>query len=125
MPRTHDWAVEQLADLFRTTVKVKMQQVVKIRGQNGGDIQLDAYLANTGGPVPLVLDLRITHDRWGRSADPTLNVHLHFPHDIDRLLNQDAAAKLESIVLTVIIILQMRSPLYLLLLVRLGGYIAS
>ncbi len=42
----HDWTVDQLADLFRTTHKVKTQQVI--------------YLANVSGPVPLVLDLRIT-----------------------------------------------------------------
>ena len=31
--KTHDWAVEQLADLFRTTLRVKTQQVAKSRGQ--------------------------------------------------------------------------------------------
>jgi hypothetical protein len=37
--------------------------VVKSRGQHCGDIQLEGYLANEAGPVPLVLDLRIAHDR--------------------------------------------------------------
>ena len=60
--KAHDWAVDQLADLFRTTHRVKTQQVVKIRGQYCGDIQLGGYLANAAGPVPLVVDLRITHD---------------------------------------------------------------
>ena len=59
--KAHDWAVDQLADLFRTTHKVKTQQVAKSRGQYCGDIQLDAYLENATGPVPLVLDLRIAH----------------------------------------------------------------
>ncbi len=36
------------------------------------------YLANETGPVPLVLDLRITHDRFGSSSDPSLNGNLHF-----------------------------------------------
>ena len=36
--KAHDWAVDQLADLFRTTHKVKTQQVVKSRGQHCGDI---------------------------------------------------------------------------------------
>ena len=31
--KAHDWVVDQLADLFRTTHKVKTQQVVKNRGQ--------------------------------------------------------------------------------------------
>ncbi len=31
--KAHDWMVDQLADLFRTTHKVKTQQVVKRRGQ--------------------------------------------------------------------------------------------
>ena len=54
-------------DLFRTTHKVKTQQVVKNRGQHCGDIELTGYLANESGPVPLVLDLRIAHDRVGSS----------------------------------------------------------
>jgi hypothetical protein len=36
----HDWAVEQLADLFRTTHRVKTQQVARSRGQRCGDIEL-------------------------------------------------------------------------------------
>jgi hypothetical protein len=75
--KAHDWEVDQLADLFRTTHKVKTQQVVKNRGQNCGDIELAEYLANAAGPVPLVLDLRITHDRFGSSSDPNLNGKLH------------------------------------------------
>ena len=31
--KAHDWVVDQLADLFRTTHKVKTQQVVRNRGQ--------------------------------------------------------------------------------------------
>ena len=72
--KAHDWMVDQLADLFRTTHKVKTQQVVKSRGQMCGDIELAGYLANEAGPVPLVLDLRIAHDRVGSrsSITPTL-----------------------------------------------------
>ncbi len=36
----HDWMVDQVADFFRTTHKVKTQQVVKSRGQHCGDIEL-------------------------------------------------------------------------------------
>jgi hypothetical protein len=57
--------VDQIADLFRTTHKVKTQQVIKSQGQHCGDIELVGYLANETGPVTLVLDLRITHDRFG------------------------------------------------------------
>jgi hypothetical protein len=70
--KAHDWAVYQLPDLFRTTHKAKTHQVVKIRGQYCGDIELVGYLANASGPVPLVLDLRVAHDRVGSSVDPTL-----------------------------------------------------
>ena len=66
--KAHDWAVDQVADLFRTTHKVKTQQVIRSRGQHCGDIELSGYLANQAGPVPLVQDLRITHERVGRSS---------------------------------------------------------
>ena len=81
--KAHDWAVEQLADLFRVTHHTKTQHVTKCRGRHCGDIQLETYLANAAGPVPLVLDLRIAHDCFGSSSDPNLNGHLHCPDDID------------------------------------------
>jgi hypothetical protein len=34
--KAHDWEVDQLVDLFRSTHKVKTQQVVKSRGQDCG-----------------------------------------------------------------------------------------
>jgi hypothetical protein len=68
--KAHDWSVDQLADLFRTNHKVKTQQVVKNRGHHCVDIELAGYLANVVGPVPLVLDLRVAHDRVGSSTDP-------------------------------------------------------
>jgi hypothetical protein len=46
--------------------------------------------------VPLVLDLRITHERWGNSSDPSLNGHLHYPNDIDRSLNETVVVKIEK-----------------------------
>ncbi len=85
--KAHDWMVDQLADLFRTTHKVKTQQVVKSRGQHCGDIELAEYLVNEAGPVSLVLDLRIAHDRVGSSADPTLNGHLKYLNNLDQSLN--------------------------------------
>ena len=56
---------------------VKRQQVVKTLGQHCGDIELVGYLTNTTGPVTLVLDLRVPHDRVDSSSDPPLNGHLY------------------------------------------------
>ena len=47
--------------------------------------------------MPLVLDLRIAHDRFGSSSDPSLNGHLHYPNDIDRSLNEAVADKIRKI----------------------------
>ena len=53
------------------------------RGQKCGDIELPGYLVNVTDPVALVLDLRIVHERWGSTSDPTLNGNLHYPNDIE------------------------------------------
>jgi hypothetical protein len=84
--KTHDWMVDQISDLFRTTLKVKTQQVIKSRGQHCRDIELTGYLVNESGLVPLVLDLRIAHDCFGSSSDPSLNGNLHYPNNIDESL---------------------------------------
>ena len=83
--------VDQIVDLFHTTHKVKTEQVVWIRGQRCGsrDIELVGYLTNVTGPMPLVLDLRITHDRFGSRSDPSINDHLHYPNDFDGSLKED------------------------------------
>ena len=94
--KAHDWAVDQIVDLFLTTHKVKTQQVVKSRGHHCGDIEMDVYLANAVGPVPLVLDLLLVHERWGSSADPNLNGNLHYPNDKDRSLNEAASDKIRK-----------------------------
>jgi hypothetical protein len=44
--------------------------------------------------VSLVVDLRIAHDRFGSSSDPSLNGHLHYPNDIDKSLNDPVSDKL-------------------------------
>ena len=41
--------------------------------------------------MTLVLDLRITHDRFGSSSDPSINGHLHYPNDLDGSLNEAVA----------------------------------
>ena len=94
--KAHDWVVDQLADLFRTTHKVKTQQVVKSRGRHYGDLELAAYLANAAVPVPLVLDLRLTRDRIGSSANPALNGTLTYPNNIDESLNTAANDKIRK-----------------------------
>ena len=43
-----------------------------------------------------LLDLRIAHDRFGSSSDPSLNGNLHYPNDIDRSLNEAAADKIRK-----------------------------
>ena len=94
--KAHDWAVQQLADLFRTTHKVKTERVVRSRGQRCWDVELTGYLANEAGPVPLVMDFRIAHDRWGSRSDPSINGHLHYPDDIDRSLNETVTDKIRK-----------------------------
>jgi hypothetical protein len=49
------------------------------------DIELAGYLTNAVGPVPLVLDLRIVHDRFGSSSDLSIHGHLHYPNDVESL----------------------------------------
>jgi hypothetical protein len=51
---------------------------------------LTAYLANTTGPVPSVLDLHIDHELVGSSSDPCINGHLRYPNDLDGSLNEAA-----------------------------------
>jgi hypothetical protein len=51
---------------------------------------------NAAGPVPLVLDLRIAHDRFRSISDPSLNGHLHYPNDLDGPLNEAAADKIRQ-----------------------------
>ncbi len=46
--------------------------------------------------MPLVMDLRIAHERVGSSADPTLNGHLKYPNNLDQSLNDAAADKIRK-----------------------------
>ena len=55
-----------------------------------------SYLANETVPVPLVLDLRIEHDRFESSSDPSINGNLHYPNDIDRSLNETVSDKIRK-----------------------------
>ena len=76
--KAHHWAVEQLAELLLNTAKVKTSHVARSRGQKCGDIQLDVYIADAAGPAPLIMDLRIAHERFGSRSNPLLNATLHF-----------------------------------------------
>ena len=70
--------------------------MARSRGQRCGNIELAGYLVNVTGPVPLVLDLHITHDRFGSRSDPGLNGHLHYPYDLDRSLNETVVDKIRQ-----------------------------
>jgi hypothetical protein len=70
--------------------------VARSRGQRCGDIELAGYLTNTAGPVPLVLDLRIAHERFQSSSDPRINGRLHYPNDLDGPLNGAAVDKIRQ-----------------------------
>jgi len=70
--------------------------MAKSRGQQCGDIELASYLANEAGPVLLVVDLRIAHERLGSSSDPSINGCLHYPNDLDGPLNEATADKIRQ-----------------------------
>jgi hypothetical protein len=44
---------------------------------------LTGYLANMTGPVSLVVDFLLAHDRWVSSSDPNLNDNLYYPNDMN------------------------------------------
>ncbi len=46
--------------------------------------------------MPLVLDLRVAHDRVDSSVDPTLNGHLRYPNNLDKSLNDTTADKIRK-----------------------------
>ncbi len=68
--------------------------MLKSRGHHCGDIELVGYLTNATDPVPLVLDLRVVHDKVGSSTDPPLNGHLRYPNNLDQSLNDTGTDKL-------------------------------
>jgi hypothetical protein len=64
--------VDQLPDLFRTTHKVKTQQVVKNRGQYCGDIELVGYLANESNRCHWYWISGLLMTEWGVVLTPLL-----------------------------------------------------
>jgi hypothetical protein len=95
--KTHDWVVDQITDISHTTYKLETQQVSRSLGQSCGDIDLTGYLVNVSGPVPLVLDLHITHERFGGCFDPSINGHIHYPNDLDGPLNETTVDYIDNI----------------------------
>ena len=94
--KDHDWVVDQIADLFLTTHRVKTQDVIKRCGHHCRDIEISGYLVHPTGPVPLVLDLLLAHERWDSGADPTLNSNLHYPNVEDRSSNEATSNKIRK-----------------------------
>jgi hypothetical protein len=107
--------------------------VVKNRGQHCDDVELTGYLTNETGPVTLMLDLLIVHDRVGSSTDPTLNGQLRHPNNLDQSLNDVVVDKVREYhgdynMNPVRSPNSVRVTLYhlcRLLLVRLGGYMVN
>ena len=75
-----------LSFLVRLTVYIVNWPKRLTIGQSSNE--LPVYLDNVEGPVSLVLDLRVVHDRFGSTSDPSINGHfVHYPDDMDRTLN--------------------------------------
>ncbi len=53
-------------------------------------------IPNAAGPVPLVLDLCVAHDRIGSSVGPVINGHLRYPNILDQSLNDTTPDKLRK-----------------------------
>jgi hypothetical protein len=75
--------------------------------------------------VPLVLDLRIDHDRVGSSTDPTLNGQLQYPNNSDQSLNDTDTKKYGNIVLTTTTGHRVWYRLCLVLIVHQAGYMVN
>ena len=60
--------------------------------------RVDDLTRDAAGPVSLVLDLRICHERVGSSSetDPSINGHLHYPNDVDGPLNETTTDKIRQ-----------------------------
>ena len=65
-------------------------------GQKRGDVEIVSYLQDAAGARNLVFDLRITHDRYGKSAQPNHNGQLTHPHDLDAPLRIAAKSKIDD-----------------------------
>ena len=59
-------------------------------------IEIVNYLQDAAGARNLVFDLRITHDRYGRSTQPHQNGQLTHPRDLDAPLRIAAKSKIDA-----------------------------
>ncbi len=68
---------------------------------------MTGYLENVTGQVPLVMDLRIPHDRFDSNSDPSINGHLHYPNEVDRSLtkfpNEISSGKILTLIFSFLI----------------------
>ena len=64
--------------------------------QKRGDVEIVNYLQDAAGARNLVFDLSITHDRYGKSAQPHQNGLLTHPHDLDAPLRIAAKSKIDD-----------------------------
>jgi hypothetical protein len=92
---TTGWLINLLTFFVQHT-RLKHNRWLKSRGHHCGDIELAGYLDNEAGPMPLVLGLRIAHDRVGSSTDPNLNGHLKYPNNLNQSLNDAVADKIRK-----------------------------
>ena len=92
--------VSVLGPLFRTAGhKVRTQFGVSPSDpgrQKRGDVEIVNYLQDAAGARNLVFDLRITHDRYGRSTQPHQNGQLTHPRDLDAPLRIAAKSKIDD-----------------------------
>ena len=98
--KAHDWMVSVLGPLFRTAGhKVRTQFGVSPSDparQKRGDVEIVNYLQDAAGARNLVFDLRITHERYGRSTQPHQNGQLTHPRDLDAPLRIAAKSKIDD-----------------------------
>ena len=50
--------------------------------------------SRSGGSGTFVMDLHITHERFGSRSDSSINGHLHYPNDLHGPLNEDDTDKI-------------------------------
>jgi hypothetical protein len=91
---------QQLLHKSNPHIESKHNRLLKTGLNIPGSLSEDTY--NPVGTVSLVLDLLITHERWGSRTDPTLNGHLHYPIDLDKPLMNPQETKLENTTPTII-----------------------
>ena len=66
--------------------------VTASKGNQRGDVQIQGYLKHNGLDRDLV-DLSVTHERWGATDEASKNGQLCYPDDIDSPLREAAQKK--------------------------------